>query len=607
MGLKQKRALNSISNDKNEVHVERKKQKVAMTSKHISSVSLEQLSHKVSKLSTQLETIHLQEFTQTLKKLWELLIPLRLERKLGINYSEETFLTTREKAEAKWLADSFMIVFKILLSNVQKDIKGFGSLSLKYLMKCLRIECKIRFTKKTDHSTFPLRLLESILKYCISTSATCFTNLCNTLIEDYFYRYKDLQFYSLQTLESIVVELLETNTLKEVDTFNEEDINIISRHIFLLLHSFPSPKEIEKQEHNYGSETFCLKYLSSNKSVSKIDYQNAFVSCWMKYLRLSNATHHLSLSQYKEVLSILPTRLLPFLKCPLVISHIFFQAFYHNDLQIAVEALSGLFYLIVKSRLAEPQLLDTTAKEFYAHLLTLVQPKIFSLNVRTRFIRLLEASLRSKLLSSTMKAAFIKRLVSVSLLTPPGAALWLLTLALSLLQLSGSGILKFLLLRNISPSIFEEQDPLVKFNESNDDDDGLLLDDAIPFTKRMCAWTSLKKNLKPNDETCETLLHPYSLWELNCLKRHWDPSVRNLVNLFDEDIFSVKATRIDTKPFLNANNSEIFFSYMKPLMKEQDKNFYQYAPINVKTLSENSSDESCLHLLRLASFYNKAL
>jgi hypothetical protein len=72
------------------------------------------------------ETNNLQDFKENFQKLWKLLIPLRLKKKLGMNYCEETCFNTREKAEEKWLAESFMIIYEILLRTLEKDIQGFA-------------------------------------------------------------------------------------------------------------------------------------------------------------------------------------------------------------------------------------------------------------------------------------------------------------------------------------------------------------------------------------------------------------------------------------------------------------------------------------------------
>lgn len=273
-----------------------------------------------------------------------------------------------------------------------------------YLFEGVKTEAAIRLSQSTPKKAFPAKQLNQIVEAVLFADQNFFPDLLLALRTVFLEPFTDLRYYVLPAIESAVALLRRTATNRVVVPEN------LSHRVFLLLNILPIPPEVEKGE--FGKEHWTPDGISRRKSEDPKAYKAAFVSVWTKYLQLDSDELHLSPAVYKEILTVIPMRVLPSMTAPLKLAKFFLSGFHGNDVAVAVQALSGLFYLLVKGRLGEPQLIDEEGQNFYHRLLSLLQPKVFSLPVRVRFLRLMRLSLQSKLLSTEMRAAFIKKLVA---------------------------------------------------------------------------------------------------------------------------------------------------------------------------------------------------
>jgi U3 small nucleolar RNA-associated protein 19 len=144
---------------------------------------------------------------------------------------------------------------------------------------------------------------------------------------------------------------------------------------------------------------------------------------WFAILKLRLSTPHLH-----HALQTLPTNVLPLIPNPLRFSEFFVQAYDTKDSGvIPVLALDGLFFLILEQGLEYPN--------FYSSLYRILQPSMFHVKYRSRFLDLLIKCLtKNDMLPAHIVAAFVKRLLRAALTAPPSGCLVTLALTSNLLR-----------------------------------------------------------------------------------------------------------------------------------------------------------------------------
>lgn len=249
-----------------------------------------------------------------------------------------------------------------------------------------------------------MNCLDPIIESILLSDQDTFLDLLGFLTTDFLKPFSDIRYFVLLAVES-ALRMLRRNSPNR-----DSSIENLSHRMFLLLQCLPSSKEVEKG--NFGTLNLTPDGISRLKSEDNRLYKSSFVSAWTAYLQLDSDELDLTPAVYKEILTLLPTTLLPFMSSPLRLAKFFLLGFQGSDVSVAVQALSGLFYLLVKGRLGEPQLVDREGENFYHRLLLLLQPKVFSMAVRVRFLRLLRLSLQAKMLSTEMRAMFVKKMLA---------------------------------------------------------------------------------------------------------------------------------------------------------------------------------------------------
>lgn len=133
-------------------------------------------------------------------------------------------------------------------------------------------------------------------------------------------------------------------------------------------------------------------------------YRKAFSKSWLALLSLP-----LSVAQHKLLLKHLPNYVISVMTKPILLADYLTQS-YNKGGAVAVLALESLFTLIATYNLDYPN--------FFVSLYNLCTVEVFSAKYRNKFMKLLNASLKSTNLPAYLVAAFIKRLAHLALHTP---------------------------------------------------------------------------------------------------------------------------------------------------------------------------------------------
>jgi len=256
---------------------------------------------------------------------------------------------------------------------------------------------------------------------------------------------------------------------------------------------------------------------------------------------------------YQILLLHIPKGVVPYMSNPLCLADFFLKSYDRGSITLSVLSLSGLFYLLTKHRLGDPESISPTCSRFYVRLNDLIQPAVFSLALRARFMRLLHASLSSPMLPTNLVACFIKRCVRVACLVPPPSAMWLLALSHSIL------------IKNPTCSSLVSVDGSTASNNISPFGDQFDIN-LLQLTHGEVTEPPAGETLNEGTidlSTCSTVLARKSLWELELLKRHYSPYVSQIAQLFDTNFFEASAKRLDIDDFLTVKQSRLFQQELK--------------------------------------------
>lgn len=233
-----------------------------------------------------------------------------------------------------------------------------------------------------------------------------------------------------------------------------------------------------------------------------------------------------------SLLQLVPSRVMPHLTNPLMLADFYLRAFRSESLEVSVMSLSGLFLLLTKHSLGDPETLSNSSGEFYGQLYSLIKPETFVLAKRVRFQRLLAASLTSGLLPARFGAAFAKKCMCVAVAVPDaGTVMWLVAVTYCLIQKHHSHC-KYLL-----------HQPEAQLNGSEPKED--------PFNSSASLTEAL------------TRVSSTSLWEVKVLSRHHVPAVAVLMKLFEKPFFKPSSKKLDPELFLDQSVEQIYKQALK--------------------------------------------
>ncbi|KAJ1612927.1 CCAAT-binding factor (CBF)/MAK21 family protein [Cryptosporidium canis] len=396
----------------------------------------------------------------------------------------------------------------------------------------------------------------------------------NILINEYFNIFKDLRYFFLKNILNLLNKCSEgvghniLNKTKIDGGANNEKINLmttISLRLYYILINLEIPnkenqlEEINSSERRQADSVFCSYFEGNIDRISKLDknYRVVYQKLWLRYINIiitnyDDENRIVPLPVLKDSLEFISEFVIPIISNPLELADLFKACFDGasnkinpmDRLAISVISLNGLFYLIVNSRLSEGSHLQNDSEEsissgYYRRLYEILCPPVFSLKVRTKFLKLLSISLFSPLVPMTVLSCFIKKLIRISLFTSTNNTVWIIALVNSLIK-KHRNILFPILSLNENDEIYEYVNRIL----SNTKGELWSYDDDINVYKNSQSWNLMELSMdksedfkvnttnKPNID-CEMgtyLSSNFGLWELYVHNKSVMPVIRHVSN-----------------------------------------------------------------------------
>ena len=340
--------------------------------------------------------------------------------------------------------------------------------------------------------------------------------LCELLLD----KYKDVWYHGLTFFRNVlVVSSVGSDSIPPRDAHlikirramddNRISSEVAITRVFLLLEKIkrPTPQVMEL-------DALCTLWVDKKQSSYRLQFKNS----WAELLRCCGSVMNRDL--LVKLLRIIPDSVMPFIGNPELFAGFFTECFRRdNDLEISLLSVSGLFHLISRHNLGEPT-------DLYARLYTLISPQTMKkAGQSNRVFQLLVKALRSPLMPSQYVGVFAKKLLRVAVLVEsPSMALWLVVSAFNLMQ-AHPIISKPLLHRDMHV--------------------GMLSTDPFDL-----ACTQI--------ETMIPVMSGSSLWEIETLLNHSDPSIVRMANLFKSNFFSRKAKTVSNDDYLLISDEQLF-------------------------------------------------
>ncbi|OEH74518.1 uncharacterized protein LOC34617770 [Cyclospora cayetanensis] len=360
-----------------------------------------------------------------------------------------------------------------------------------------------------------------------------------------------------------------------------------------------APYSDDEKAASSHSKTF-IEGLGSSKALEMSNHRLAYQNTWLSLLL--NVEHDTSTTQ--RLLVRVPRTVFPFLSNPLLLADFYLKAFNEaNRISIRISALSGLFYLLTKHRLGNPDVLESTqgsapvpaldetesagaaGAHFYQRLFRLITPAAFAPRLRVRFLRLLNMALRSDLLPTCLVAAFIKKCSRVACLVPPPATLCLEALVLSLLQKYHTTCKPLLSVPESVSSQLRVQGDSFDYStlvvrqqggqkaghpsfSSDEDEVQKKVSEGTPVLELVSR--AVPKIMQISKEEIQPLTRKearMSLWEVDILRKHSLKSVQQLAELFAADFINPSAKKVALDDFLDLTTGSLLAREFKALNK----------------------------------------
>eukprot|EP00929_Paragymnodinium_shiwhaense_P002967 TRINITY_DN103319_c0_g1_i1.p1 TRINITY_DN103319_c0_g1~~TRINITY_DN103319_c0_g1_i1.p1 ORF type:complete len:610 (-),score=157.61 TRINITY_DN103319_c0_g1_i1:120-1949(-) len=272
------------------------------------------------------------------------------------------------------------------------------------------------------------------------------------------------------------------------------------------------------------------------------EYKKVFQNAWLQLLGL-----RVPMDQCQPLLQLVPNSVMPHMTQPLMLADFYIQAFNAKSTAVAVTALSGLFLLLTRFGLGDPDALSGSAGEFYGRLFSLLAADTFQLKQRTRFQRLLATSLMSGLMPARYAAAFAKKCMRLAVsVTEHGTVMWLISVAYSLIQKHHSHC-KTLLHR-----------PAEETADADDEDEVALAEEVSGKKAASDAFDMSAPLPKAVEQVTKS-----SLWELQLLRQHHVPAISTLAKLFLKPFFRPTARKLDPDSFLDQTPVQMYAQALK--------------------------------------------
>lgn len=242
-------------------------------------------------------------------------------------------------------------------------------------------------------------------------------------------------------------------------------------------------------------------------------YRKVYSKLWLTLLTIP-----LTVTQHKLILKHIPENVLPIMTQPILLAD-YLTISYDQGGLVSVLALESLLQLIVQYNLDYPN--------YFVSLLNLCTIEIFTAKYRNKFVKLLSMSLQSTNLPIYLVAAFMKKLLMLSLHASSTIAHYCINqVALLLMQHPQCLVL---LHQKIKVNNVDNNE-----KDKEDSDSSTVHTGKEKLQKLINSYVS---KLSDSDVKGMELLKS-SLWELEILESHHLHAVANLVNNIKEDKYN---------------------------------------------------------------------
>ncbi|CEM34771.1 unnamed protein product [Vitrella brassicaformis CCMP3155] len=544
-------------------------------------------------------------------------------------------LSTADERLRKWLELNFDNYVKLVLSFISCQPRGKQTRSklqvcaVRHYLHSLQQEALL--WQQHEDFTFPTRFLQTLVHEVVH-APTYTTALHTTLMAEYLTPYADLSYYFLLVLKRVINHTHQQLKQAEAGSKEEEmngdvppskadsngkgeptypgvfylgalmgvrepesgaessaaatdgphlshELQTVSKRCLQMLKSVPRPekaprgskrrsKSADGQEEERPEGLFVANVLTT-KCKSPHSYRLAYQSAWLAYLSLP-----LVPSTAQSLLSHLSVGVMPYISNPLTLADFLLKAFDKGSYETSITALSGLFYLLTKYKLGDPEVVAKSVSRFYHRLYDLIRPAIFAVPNRKTFLQLVNLSLRSTMVPSAMLAAFCKRLMRVACLSPPHGAVWCVAMTYALIMRN-----KAVCMPLIHVDRPEWTDPTVPEMEP--------IEGGDPFFRvkgdldALCEIVKQHEGAEGEGEDGEgegeggkqqqavNRFKGFSLWEIKLLRKHWHPAVADLAQLFEADMTKWDAKQVDPDDFADLTPATLRKESLKVLKKPQ--------------------------------------
>jgi hypothetical protein len=370
-----------------------------------------------------------------------------------------------------------------------------------------------------ESSDYPVNPLQAFISSIILGSdfedKKSTKELCELLLD----KYRDVWYHALGLLRNILIVSVtprdnipsrDTHLLRILRVMEENKIasDVAIGRIFAIL------EKVKRPTSQLTELEVCLESFGDKKmSMYRVQFKNA----WSEFLRCCSAS--MNRAMLVKLLRNIPDSVLPHIQNGEIFASFFSECFNRtDDVEVALLSVSGLFHIISRHNLGEPD-------DLYSKLYQLISPKSMRKSTQSnRVFQLLVKVLRSPLMPSRLVPVFAKKLLRVAVVVgSPSMTLWLVVAAFNLMQAHPI----------VSRSLLHREDI-----------EGMGTSD--PF------------DLECKDiDSMAQVLDRTSLWELELLLQHTDPSVVRMASMFKTNFFSKKAKRISSDDYLLITDEQL--------------------------------------------------
>jgi hypothetical protein len=381
------------------------------------------------------------------------------------------------------------------------------------------------------------------------------------------------------------------NTPFQNNNNNNIDWTLYHSQALSLLLACGKPLEQPFQTIKSSSDDHVMSKSVPSKKLEK-QYRKLYQRAWTEFLRMSTipiSVHLKIIPEIDQVMGNFPN--------PLLLADYLIDAFdgtftnNNNDddysFLISLSALPSIFFLMKEHRLEYPDL--------YTRLYNMMNLDLFTIDmdIRSRFLPLIDGALKSSYLPHTLVAAFAKKISRIALFSPPCGPLFALPFVMNLITRHPECLP--LIHREsaiITPTlVHDETDEKaaklarirlasrtlagLPLNKQDDDGDGGKTS-SIATTNNTNTTTTTMFIQDPYDFNCtnptESHAAESSLWELKSLEHHYDPTVATLArSIFSNISARFKNPELPIVDFAQVTTEALFMQQLKTFKNKEKR------------------------------------